>query len=112
MAEINILIVAIFLYVLIPFLFLVPKFRKVLIKKIKKEASIEELEQNIKWIKKCSIVYLILLGISFVWTYHYDTILFVNLNLWWFLLLYYFVFYIFLLKSIIKKKEKEQEIKD
>jgi predicted tellurium resistance membrane protein TerC len=112
MAEIILFIVAIFFYISIPFLFLVPKMKKMLIKEIKKQSSVEELKQNIKWIKKCSIVYLILLGISLVWTYHYDTIWFVSLNLWWFLLVYVFIFYAFLLKSIIKKNEQEQEGKD
>jgi len=100
------------LYVLIPFLFLLSKPRRKLIKKIEKESSIEELKQNIKWIKIPIIAMPILLGISIILTRNYDIISFVNLHLMWFLFVYFFTFYRFLLKSIIKEKEQKEKKKE
>ena len=113
MCEIFFFIIILSLYIFIPFLFLAPRLRKKIAKKVEEQSSIEELKQNIKIMKGCIIVILILLGVSFVHTHHYiitlGIISFININLWQFLIGFFFIFYVFLVNSIIKEKEKEKE---
>ena len=111
MTEIIFFIVLIFLYVLIPFVFLLQ--RKVAIKKTKEESSIEWLKKCVKHLKICIIVLLILSSISFVLRYDYiktDVIIFANNVLAGLFMAYFFLLNIFIIIiPCIKDMEKELE---